>query len=158
MSVLRILGPSLSLLISWLAARGYFTDWWSVLLATAALAVILSAAFLIAISVLVDNVQRLTDDELRTWDQVNEFPLWHAAMLWDGKRLTTNRALSESGCARFRMLKERIKAGTLKPAGNLDDRSEPNRNTIVGRAALRQLADSLGEKPAFLFPEARKSR
>ena len=94
--------------------------------------------------------------DYRLWDEQQDFSVWDAACLWDEKPLTS-QVLSERGLHIMRRIKDainqgRIGATNLGPAG-------ANKASRVTREQLRALAGALagmwGERPKFLYPDAR---
>jgi hypothetical protein len=98
---------------------------------------------------------------LDAWGRVPRLELFQAACLWAGEEPKLPLREGQQ-YAHLRMLKAAVEDRRLVPFGTLDEvldfragRRKPNVHTVVSREALRELAASQGQRPAFLFPEDR---
>ena len=92
---------------------------------------------------------RLADFE--KWDDVGMPTIWQAACLWDG--IEPFRPITpDTPCyARLQMLKSEAIITALET-----ENGETGAEARASRYAYEALAESLGQRPAFLFPEDRK--
>jgi hypothetical protein len=91
--------------------------------------------------------------DLEEWDHLDPLKLAHAAHLWNGVQPTGNTVAEDSLAYKvFQRLKQEVhrRLGSSKPY--------PKGYTLVPRARLREIAESWGERPAFLYPEDRVER
>jgi hypothetical protein len=86
------------------------------------------------------------------WDRVTKISIGNAAHLWEGFEPEANNKVSDRGdvLSRHKFLKERIfKFGVLGQG------IYPKGHHQVNREVLKQIAEEIGERPKFLYPDER---
>ena len=86
-----------------------------------------------------------------SWDLVNEFTFQHAANLWVGERPYSG--FNDSATAIYKMLVEQASSRSLK--ANKRGYALYAMDSEVMRADLVELAKRVGQRPKFLFKDAR---
>ena len=98
------------------------------------------------------NLRTLTKKEYEDWDKVDPLHLWQAACLWAGLHVSYDVQRFESpGYVKFSMLLRAVEQETLHTL----EATHELWQVQIARDALKNFAEAIDEKPAFLFPEAR---
>ena len=101
------------------------------------------------------ETRTLTTEDYEKWDKVDPLHLWQAASLWAGLNVNLEVMRFDSpGYVRFSMLLRAVEFDQI-PMLDDDDTVDLKVRRIM-RDDLKKYAESIGEKPAFLFPEVRQ--
>jgi len=97
---------------------------------------------------------RLKRSDLDTWDKVDQIRLIDAARLWIGATPTDDEAIIGH---RAHSIREMLISAIIELELNLAG-SEPKQTDRFARAVYRRIAEKLGERPKFLYPEDRRKK
>lgn len=118
---------------------------------------------LLHINPTVADIRKMQPSDYAAWDIVNELSLWQTMFLWSDLVPTGHMdRIPDVARPRNQFLREAIRNGDIKAYrlknGNRTPVSEPDWSDLLVRDELKNFASKKGQKPKFLFLDARSSR